>query len=213
MRLACSLGSVLSIEQVIQCTENLSKYNPDTVFVPETWGMENFAMLSTVSQKIQTAKIGSSIINIYSRSPALIAMGVVTVDTISNGRLVLGLGTSSIPIIEELHGYKFEKPIQRMREYVEIIKLVLSGNQVNFQGKVFSLKNFSLLIKPPRQNIPIYLAAVNQKMVDLCWEIANGVIFYLRPITEKQNTIKKMLPDQIAEAQRLAREWLAQHQK
>jgi len=192
MRIACSLGSVLSIEQVIQCTENLSKYNPDTVFIPETWGMENFAMLSTVSQKIQTAKIGSSIINIYSRSPALIAMGAATVDTISNGRLVLGLGTSSIPIIEELHGYKFEKPIQRMREYVEIIKLVLSGNQVNFQGKVFSLKNFSLLIKPPRQNIPIYLAAVNQKMVDLCWEIANGVILYLRPITEMQNTIKKM---------------------
>ncbi len=192
MRIACSLGSVLSIEQVIQCSTNLSKYNPDTVFIPETWGMENFAMLSTVSQKIQTAKIGSSIINIYSRSPALIAMGAAPVDTISNGRLVLGLGTSSIPIIEELHGYKFEKPIQRMREYVEIIKLVLSGNQVNFQGKVFSLKNFSLLIKPPRQNIPIYLAAVNQKMVDLCWEIANGVIFYLRPITEMQNTIKKM---------------------
>jgi len=192
MRLACSLGSVLSIEQVIQCTTNLSKYNPDTVFVPETWGMENFAMLSSVSQKIQTAKIGSSIINIYSRSPALIAMGAATVDTISNGRLVLGLGTSSIPIIEELHGYKFEKPIQRMKEYVEIIKLVLSGKQVNFQGKIFSLKNFSLLIKPPRQNIPIYLAAVNQKMVELCWEIADGVIFYLRPITEMQNTIKKM---------------------
>ena len=192
MRLACSLGSVLSIEQVIQCTTNLSKYNPDTVFVPETWGMENFAMLSTVSQKIQNAKIGSSIINIYSRSPALIAMGAATVDTISDGRLVIGLGTSSIPIIEELHGYKFEKPIQRMREYVEIIKLVLSGNQVNFEGKIFSLKNFSLLIKPPRQNIPIYLAAVNQKMVDLCWKIADGVIFYLRPITELKNTIKKM---------------------
>ncbi len=119
-------------------------------------------------------------------------MGAATVDTISNGRLVLGLGTSSIPIIEELHGYKFEKPIQRMKEYVEIIKLVLSGKQVNFEGKIFSLKHFSLLIKPPRQNIPIYLAAVNQKMVDLCWQIADGVIFYLRPITEMQNTIKKM---------------------
>jgi len=192
MRLACSLGSVLSIEQVIQCTANLSKYNLDTVFIPETWGMENFSMLSTVSQKIKTAKIGSSIINIYSRSPALIAMGAATVDTISNGRLVLGLGTSSIPIIEDFHGYNFEKPIQRMKEYVEIIKLVLSGNQVNFDGKIFSLKNFSLLIKPPRQNIPIYLAAINQKMVDLSWQIADGVLFYLRPITELQNTIKKM---------------------
>ena len=192
MRLACSLGSVLSIEQVLQCTTNLSRYSLDTVFVPETWGMENFSMLSTVSQKIKTAKIGSSIINIYSRSPALIAMGAATVDTISNGRLMLGLGTSSVPIVEEFHGNKFEKPIQRMREYVEIIRLILSGNTVNFDGKIFSLKNFSLLIKPHRRIIPIYLAAVNQKMVELGWKIADGVIFYLRPITELQNTIKKM---------------------
>jgi len=192
MRLACSLGSVLSIKELLNCANILSKYNPDTVFIPETWGMENFSMLSTVSQKIKTAKIGSSIINIYSRSPALIGMGAATVDIISGGRLVLGLGTSSIPIVEEFHGNKFEKPIQRMKEYVEIIRLVLSGNQVNFEGKIFSLKNFSLLIKSPRQNIPIYLAAVNQKMVELCWQIADGAIFYLRSITEMQNTIKKM---------------------
>jgi 5,10-methylenetetrahydromethanopterin reductase len=192
MRLACSLGSVLSIEQVLQCTTNLAKYNPDTVFVPETWGMENFSMLSAISQRITTSKIGSSIINIYSRSPVLVAMGAATVDTISKERLVLGLGTSSVPIIEDFHGYKFENPVQRMTEYVEIIKLVLSGKQVNYNGSIFSLKNFCILIKPPRQNIPIYLAAVNQKMVELCWNIADGVIFYLRPISEMQDTIKKM---------------------
>jgi 5,10-methylenetetrahydromethanopterin reductase len=192
MRLACSLGSVLTIQQVLESTTNLAKYNPDTVFVPETWGMENFSMLSAISQRITTSKIGSSIINIYSRSPALVAMGAATVDTISKERLVLGLGTSSMPIVEGFHGYKFEKPVHRMKEYVEIIKLVLSGKQVNYNGSIFSLKNFTLLIKPPRQDIPIYLAAVNQKMVELCWEIADGVIFYLRPITEMQNTIKKM---------------------
>jgi 5,10-methylenetetrahydromethanopterin reductase len=192
MRLGYSLGSVLSIEQVLNCASTLSNYNPDTVWIPETWGMENFSMLSAVSLRLKKTKIGSSIINIYSRSPALVAMGAATVDTISDRRLVLGLGTSSLPIVEEFHGYKFEKPLLRMREYVEIIRKILSGKKIDYNGKIFSLKNFSLLIKPPREQIPIYLAAVNQNMVELCWQIADGVIFYLRPITEIQKTIKHM---------------------
>jgi len=149
-------------------------------------------MLSAVSNKLKKPRIGSSIINIYSRSPTLIAMGAATVDTISNGRLVLGLGTSSVPIVEEFHGHIFENSLIRMTEYVQIIKKTLSGEKIDFDGKIFSLKNFSLLIKPPRKNIPIYLAAINQKMVDLCWQIADGVIFYLRPLSELENTIKKM---------------------
>ena len=192
MRLGYSLGSALSINQVLSCANTLSNYNPDTVWIPETWGMENFSMLSAIGQKLEKPKIGSSIINIYSRSPALIAMGAVTIDTITNGRLVLGLGTSSLPIVQEFHGYNFEKPLQRMTEYVEVIRKILTGKKLDYNGKIFSLKNFSLLIKPPRESIPIYLAAVNQKMVDLCWEIADGAIFYLRPLTELQNTIKKM---------------------
>ncbi len=192
MRLAYSLGSLLSVDQILDCASHLSKYHPDTIWIPETWGMENFSMLSMISQKVNSPKIGSSIINIYSRSPSLMAMGAATVDTISNGRLVLGLGTSSIPIVEDFHGMKFEKPVSRMREYVEIIRLVLSRKQVNYDGSFFKLKNFSLLIKPLRDHIPIYLAAVNQKMVELTWEIADGVIFYLRPISELKNTIEKM---------------------
>ncbi len=192
MRLGYSLGSVLSIEQVLDCASTLSNYNPDTVWIPETWGMENFSMLSAVSQKLKKAKIGSSIINVYSRSPALVAMGAATVDTISDKRLVIGLGTSSMPIVEEFHGYKFEKPLLRMREYVDIIRNIISGKKIDYDGKIFSLKNFSLLIKPPRTRIPIYLAAVNQNMVNLSWEIADGVIFYLRPIQELQKIIKHM---------------------
>lgn len=192
MRIAYSLGSLLSINQVLECSEILSRTNTDTIWIPETWGMENFSMLSMISQKAPKPKIGSSIINIYSRSPSSIAMGAATVDTISNGRLVLGLGTSSTPIVEDFHGYKFENPVLRMKEYVEIIKLVLSGKQVNYSGKIFNLKNFTLLIKPQREKIPIYLAAVNQKMVDLTWEISDGVIFYLRPINEMKKTIQKM---------------------
>ncbi len=192
MRLGYSLGSALSINEVLNCASTLSHHNPDTVWIPETWGMENFSMLSAISNKLKDPRIGSSIINIYSRSPTLIAMGAATIDTISNGRLVLGLGTSSIPIVEKFHGQSFENPLTRMKEYVQIIQKAISGEKIDFNGKIFSLKNFSLLIKPPRKNIPIYLAAVNQKMVELCWEIADGVIFYLRPITELEKTIKKM---------------------
>ena len=192
MRLAYSLGSLLSVNQILDCASILSKHSPDTVWIPETWGMENFSMLSMVSQKVPHGKIGSSIINIYSRSPALIAMGAATVDTISNGRLVLGLGTSSHPIVEDFHGYKFEKPVSRMREYVSVIREVLSGNIVNHNGDFFKLKGFSLLIKPIRNNIPIYLAAVNKKMVELTWEIGDGVIFYLRPLSELKETISSM---------------------
>lgn len=192
MRIACSLGSLLSIEEVLKCSEIISKTNTDTVWVPETWGMENFSMLGAVSAKTKNQKIGSSIINIYSRSPSTIAMGASTVDTLSNGRLVLGLGTSSLAIVESFHGNKFENPLQRMKECVEIIRLVLSGKQVNYDGQIFKLNNFTLLIKPQRKEIPIYLAAINKKMVDLAWEIGNGVIFYLRPLNEMKKTISKM---------------------
>jgi alkanesulfonate monooxygenase SsuD/methylene tetrahydromethanopterin reductase-like flavin-dependent oxidoreductase (luciferase family) len=119
-------------------------------------------------------------------------MGAATVDTISNKRLVLGLGTSSQPLVEDFHGDKFENPLKRMKEYVEIIRLILSGKTINYSGEIFSLKNFSLLIKPPRDSIPIYLAAVNQKMVELTWKIADGVIFYLRPKSEIKSTLAKM---------------------
>ena len=192
IRLSYSLGSLLTIEQILTCSKKLNKFKPDTVWIPETWGMENFSILSLASKENTFSKIGSSIINIYSRSPSLIAMGAATIDTISNRRLVLGLGTSSQPLVEDFHGDKFERPLKRMEECVEIIRLILSGKLLNYDGEIFSLKNFSLLIKPLRNTIPIYLAAVNEKMVELTWKIADGVIFYLRPKSEIKSTLAKM---------------------
>ena len=189
MRLSYSLGSLLTVKQIIQFSKKLDSVRPDVIWIPETWGMENFSMLSSVSLENNFSNIGSSIINIYSRSPTQIAMGTATVDTISNQRLILGLGTSSKPIVEQFHGKKFVDPIQRMREYVEIIRLALTGNKINYSGKIFSLENFSLLIKPLRANVPIYLAAVNQKMINLTWEIGDGVILYLRPKNEIKSTL------------------------
>ena len=191
-RLSYSLGSLLSIEEVVECSQKLNEIKPEVMWIPETWGMENFSMLGLASKENKFSKIGSSIINIYSRSPSLIAMGASTIDIISNGRLILGLGTSSIPIIEDFHGNSFESPMQRMKEYVEIIRMALRGEKINYSGKIFSLKDFSLLTKPVRNEIPIYLAAINQKMVEMTWDIADGVIFYLRPKNEIKKTISSM---------------------
>src|SRR5574341_996056 len=152
MKIAYSLGSLLSINDIIECSRILSEHRVDSVWIPETWGMEGFSMLSTVSQIIKNSKIGSSIINIYSRTPTLIAMGATTVDILSNGRLILGLGTSSEQIVQEWHGLEFKNPVQRMREYVDIIRLAMSGSKVNYAGRFFQLKNFNLLIKPTRKN-------------------------------------------------------------
>jgi alkanesulfonate monooxygenase SsuD/methylene tetrahydromethanopterin reductase-like flavin-dependent oxidoreductase (luciferase family) len=148
--------------------------------------------MSVVSQIAKKPKIGSSIMNIYSRSPALAAMSASTLDVLSGGRIIIGLGTSSHAIVEDWHGVKFSQPIARMREYVEVIRLVLSEKKCNYDGQFFQLKNFALLISKPRKDIPIYLAAINRKMVDLTWEIADGAIFYLRPLNELKNIIPKM---------------------
>ena len=192
MRIGVSLGSLLSVEQIMECSNTLAKSNPDSIWIPETWGMDCCSVMSAVSQIAKKPKIGSSIMNIYSRSPALVAMTASTLDVLSGGRMVIGLGTSSPAIVEDWHGTKFLQPVERMREYVEVIRLVLSGKKCNYDGNFFHLKNFALLISKPRKDIPIYLAAVNKKMVDLTWEIADGTIFYLRPISELKNIIPKM---------------------
>ncbi|MGI0066594.1 MAG: LLM class flavin-dependent oxidoreductase, partial [Nitrosotalea sp.] len=184
--------SLLSVEEIFDCAKVLNVYPVDSIWIPETWGMDCCSILSHVADVANKPKLGSSIINIYSRSPALTAMSAVTLDAISGGRFILGLGTSSKPIVEDWHGAEFKNPLQRMREYVDVTRRVMSGKKVSYDGKFFHLKNFGLLIKPARTMIPIYLAAINQKMVELTWEIADGVIFYLRPLHELRSTIEKM---------------------
>ena len=182
----------MSVEQVMECSKILSNHNPDSIWIPETWGMDCCSMMSNISQIAKKPKIGSSIMNIYSRSPTLVAMTAATLDILSHGRMILGLGTSSKAIVEEWYGVKFDHPVSRMHEYVDIIQLALSGKKCNYDGNYFHLRNFSLLITPYRKHIPIYLAAINKKMVDLTWEVADGTIFYLRPLDELKTTIQKM---------------------
>ena len=182
MRTGLSLGSLLSVEQVLDCAGAL-RADPDHVWIPETWGAECFSVLSAVSARTG-ARIGSSVVNSYSRSPALAAMGAATLDRISGGRMTLGLGTSTPAIVGGLHGAGFEAPLGRMREYVDVVRLACSGRRIDYAGRHFRLKGFRLMVEPVQERIPIYLAAVNDGMLELASESADGAILYLRPLGE-----------------------------
>lgn len=191
MRVSCSLGSLLTVGEVLSCARQLEGTRSEAVWVPETWGMENLAMLGAVAASTSRQKVGSSIINAYSRSPAAIAMGAATVDAISGGRLLLGLGTSSRSIVEGLHGAAFERPLRRLGECVEVVRMALAGKRIDYDGEDFRLRGFRLMVRPQRR-IPVYLAAVGPGAVRLAWEAADGVIFYLRPLGEMAQTIPRM---------------------
>ena len=190
MRVGLSLGSLLGAEQVFECLDALES-PPDRVWIPETWGVECFSMLAAAAGRTG-APLGSSVTNTYSRSPALAAMGAVTVDRISGGRMALGLGTSSPAIVEGLHGASFEAPLSRMREYVEVVRLACSGGKINYDGRHFQLRGFRLLVRPVQKNIPIYMAAVNRRMLDLASEVADGALLYLRPLSEIGRAVRQL---------------------
>lgn len=183
-RVSCSLGSLLTVPEVVSCARAAEAAGADTVWIPETWGMECFAMMGAVSQATRAPRIGSSIINVYSRSPALVAMGAVTADALSGGRLMLGLGASSGPIVRGLHGMGYDSPLSRVREYVEVVRLACSGARMEHKGRHYGLSGFRLLVRPVRERIPVYLAAVGPAMVSLAAELADGAILYLRPLRE-----------------------------
>ncbi len=190
MRVGFSLGPLLSMDEVVKCAA-LADGRADSVWVPESWGRESFATLGAVAQATKKVRLGTSIISIFSRTPATIAMGAATLDALSNGRSIIGLGTSTEAIVEGWHGVKFAKPVSRMKEYVECIRLMTSGEKVSYSGEFFKVSNFKMLNAPKRQ-VPIFLAAVNKRMLALAAEKADGVILYLRPLQELKKTVAEL---------------------
>jgi len=163
--------------------------NVDSIWIPESWGREAFSSLGAMSQVTKNVKLGTSIISIYARTPATAAMAATTLDILSCNRTILGLGVSSEAIVLGWHGVKFIDPLERMREYIDCIKLIVKGEKVRYDGRFFEIKNFKLVYEPQRTKIPIYIAAINKKMILLSCTQAEGVLLYLRPIEELRETI------------------------
>ncbi|TLX67601.1 MAG: LLM class flavin-dependent oxidoreductase [Thaumarchaeota archaeon] len=164
--------------------------NVDSIWIPESWGREAFVMLGAISTLTRRIKLGTSIVSIFSRSPATAAMAASTLDNISSNRAIIGLGASTPTLAENWHGIKFEHPLQRMKEYVTCFNIIASGEKIDYNGKFFKLKNMKIMYQSSRKKIPVFLGAVNSGMIKLATEIADGTILYLRPFNELGNTIK-----------------------
>ena len=149
----------------------------DSIWLGESWGYELFTSMGDLVRITKRIKIGAGIANIYSRTPALIASTVATLDERSGGRIILGLGPSSANVVEHWHGMSFQKPVKRTREYVEIIRMILRGERLVYHGEFFNLeRGFKLRFKPLRADLPIYIAAMGPKNVVQTGEIADGVM-------------------------------------
>jgi 5,10-methylenetetrahydromethanopterin reductase len=192
-KIGYSLGPLLSIHEVLACARMAdSQQNVDSLWVPESWGRESFATLGAMSQVTKRVKLGTSIISIYARTPATVAMAATTLDMLSGNRTIIGLGASTAAIVENWHGLKFERPVSRMKEYVECLKLMASGEKINYNGEFFKVNNFKILHQPQRKQIPVFMAAVNKGMVTLASELADGVLLYLRPLDELKKTVAEI---------------------
>jgi 5,10-methylenetetrahydromethanopterin reductase len=161
-----------------------------SMWIPESWGREAFVMLGAIAALTRRMKLGTSVVSMFSRTPSTIAMAASTLDNISSNRTIIGIGASTPVLAENWHGIKFEHPLERMKEYVTCFKIIASGETINFSGKFFRLKNLKIMHRSSRNNIPVYLGAVNTGMIKLATEIADGTILYLHPIDELKKTIK-----------------------
>ncbi len=164
-------------DEVIEKVKIADELGYDSIWLGESWGYELFTSMEDLARATKRIKIGAGIANIYSRTPALIASTAATLDERSGGRILLGLGPSGAQVIEDWHGVPFQKPVQRTREYVEIIRMILRGEKLFYHGEFFNLeRGFTLRFKPLRKEIPIYIAAMGPKNVLQAGEISDGVL-------------------------------------
>lgn len=192
-KLGYSLGPLLSMREILLCAKMADQQeNVDSLWVPESWGRESFATLGAISQVTRKVSLGTSIINIYSRTPAIVAMAATTLDMLSYNRTIIGLGASTAAIVENWHGLKFNRPASRMKEYIECLRLMTRGEKVKYNGEFFQINNFKILHQPQRANIPIFMAAVNKKMVSMASKLADGILLYLRPLEELKRTATEL---------------------
>jgi F420-dependent oxidoreductase-like protein len=155
----------------------------DSVWAAEAYGSDTATVLAWLAANTEKIRIGSAIFQIPGRTPAMTAMTAATLDNLSDGRMILGIGTSGPQVAEGWHGQPFAKPLERTREYVQILRLALARERVEFQGNQYELplpdgqgKALKLMIAPVQERMPIYIAAIGPKNTQLTGEIADGWI-------------------------------------
>jgi 5,10-methylenetetrahydromethanopterin reductase len=163
-------------EDVIRYSKIAEECSYDSIWAAEDLGFRDaIGPLASLAISTLKIKLATGILPVYYRSPALVAMTIATLDELSKGRIILGLGNGVRSYVEK-QGIKFEKSLRTMREYVEIIRLILTGESVEYQGQIHTLKGTKLEFRPFRTIVPTYIAARGPKMFQLAGEIADGVL-------------------------------------
>jgi len=152
----------------------------DCVWSAESWGHDAITPLAFMAARTSRIKLGCGVIQAGTRTPALVSMTAMSLASMSGDRFLLGLGVSGPQVIEGWHGIRFERPVQRMREIVEIVRLLTRGERSSYRGSVYELPlpggegKAIRSMAQPRPNIPIYLATLSPKSLEMTGEIAQG---------------------------------------
>ncbi len=181
MGLNYSGGFAETVEEVA----DLERAGLDIVFVPEAYSFDAVSQIGYLAAKTSTVELASGIFQIYTRTPSLTAMTAAGLDYVSNGRFVMGIGASGPQVIEGFHGVKYDAPLGRTRELVDICRQVWRREKVEYQGKYYKVplpadqgtglgKPLKLINHPVRDRIPIVIASLGPKNVALTAEIAEG---------------------------------------
>src|SRR5262245_24870180 len=162
-------------DQVLAKVRLADRLGFGSIWLGEAWGYELFTSLADIARVTSRVKIGAGVANVFSRSPAVIASSAATLDERSGGRVILGLGTSGPQVIEHWHGVKYDRPLRRLRESVEIVKMIVRREPLVYRGEMLHLeRGFTLRFRPIRNEIPIYLASLSPKSIELAGEVADG---------------------------------------
>ena len=148
----------------------------ESAWVAEGHGGDQFAILAACATATSRIQLGTSISSVFVRTVPTIAMAAATVDALSGGRFILGLGSSHKVQVEGEHGVLYARPLSRVRESVAAIRELLRDGSVHYAGETLKIDSFDLWFAPLRTAIPIFLSAVFPKMTELCGEIADGII-------------------------------------
>jgi len=170
-------GSPSEREDVVKRVQIADDLGVESVWVAEAWGRDAFSMLTHLALVTKKIQLGTAIVNVYSRTPAVLAMTFGTLDDLSGGRAIIGLGSSGANVIEHWHGVKFDRPATRLRECIEIINMIMRQQKLVYDGKIFKLeRGFTMQFTPHRDHIPTYIASITPKSMEQTGEIADGWI-------------------------------------
>ncbi len=175
-RIGVGFSSGLQPGEIVECVKYAEEMGYESAWMAEGHAGDHFTVLTACALATSRIQLGTSITSVFVRSAPTIAMAAACVDEFSGGRFILGLGSShQVQVVGE-HGLAYGKPLSRVRECVEIIRGLLRDGTISYDGDIFNIEGFDMWFTPLRREVPIYLAAVNPRMLALCGQIAQGVI-------------------------------------